>query len=432
VYSKTVLDNGIRVVTETIPEMRSVAMGFLVDVGPCDETPDQRGLAHLVEHLMFQGTSSRDAMQIARLMDSSGGQMGAFTAKDYTCYFATVLDDYRTYVLDLMGDILLNSTFPPEKLEREKSAILREIDAGYDAPDEHVHTLLKNFIWKDHPLGQPVAGQPETVKEFTREDVIYFVHQHYQPDRLIVAAAGNVEHDDFVAQVRDAFWRMLGQSLPRVRTEPVYHAGIQIKHLPVSQAYFSIGLRALPYLHQDRYGLHILNNIIGGGISSRLFRRIREEQGLVYNIGTEYHAYRDGGLLVVEGSTTPECLMSVLALTLVELWQLATGEEPVDDDELWKAKMHIRGHHLIESENTNSCMSRLATQEFYFGQHIPADEILAQIESVDGSKLQQLASDTLVDALSNVTIAIVGPETEHYSISSVTELLASFDINGET
>jgi predicted Zn-dependent peptidase len=425
-YEKTTLQNGIRVVTDTMPHVRSIAVGILIGAGPRDEAPGQSGLAHLTEHLMFQGTSSRDAMQIARLMDVAGGHMGAFTARDYTCYHATVLDDYRTYALDLLGDILLNSIFPTENLEREKEAILREIAAGHDAPDDRAHTLLKALAWPAHPLGRPITGHPDTVRALTREDVIYFVHEHYLPDRIIIAAAGNVKHQDFVAQVRDAFWRMLGQSKPTASHRPTYRAGVTVNHVPVSQAYFSLGIQAYPYTHPNRYGLHILNNVLGSGISSRLFRRIREERGLVYHIGSEYHAYRDDGMWVVEGSTAPEYLMTVLCLTLVEMWKLATMAEPVDDEELWKAKMRIHGQHLIAAEDTHTRMSRLATQEFYFGRHIPSDEVLAQIKGIDCQMLRRLSSEDLIDAMRQATVAIVGPEVpQQYTVEAVEELLTS-------
>ena len=426
-YQKTTLENGIRIVTETNPAVRSVAIGILIDAGPRDEIPEQRGLAHLVEHAMFQGTSSRDAKQIAHFMDVGGGNMGAFTGRDYTCYFATVLDDYRTYALDLLGDILLNAIFPAEVLEKEKAAILRELDADLDTPYKRVNMLLKASIWPDHPLGYPILGYPETIRNLTREDVIYFAHKHYLPDRMIVAAAGNLEHQDFVAQVRDAFWRLQGKSGLLVSTPPTYQSGVTIEHTPVSQAYFALGMRAYPYAHPDRYALHILSNILGGGISSRLYQGMREKQGLVYNIGSEYQAYRDGGILVVGGSTAPECLKEVLTLTLREIWQLITGEKPVNDEELWKAKMHIRGQHLIASESTNTCMSRLATQELYFGRRISTEEVLTQIESVDGGMLQRVANDILDEAFGQAMIAAVGPEaTEHYCASSISELLAGF------
>ena len=426
-YQKSTLENGVRVVTESKPGLRSVSIGILVDTGPRDETPDKSGLAHLVEHLMFCGTSSRSATQIARLMDEAGGNMGAFTARDYTCYSATVLDDYFTYALDLLGDLLLNSIFPPESLESEKNAILREIDSTRDMPAEQAHSLLKAYAWPDHPLGRCITGRPETVKSLTREDVIFFVHEHYLPDRIIVAAAGNVNHQDFVAQVRDAFWRLIGQSRPTSEHLPKYQSGTIIDPKPVSQAYFSLGIQTLPYADPNRYGLHVLNNILGGGISSRLFRRIRDKRGLVYYIGSEYYAYRDDGMLVVEGCTAPENTLQVLGMVLSEVRKLFSGEEPVDEEELWKAKMHIRGQHLISGEISNTRMNRLATQELYFGRRIPDEDILAQIDALETPMLQRLADSVLREALGRATIAVVGPEApDHYQSSSIERLLSDY------
>jgi len=426
-YNKSTLENGIRVVTKTMPELRSISMGVLINASLRNETPNKSGLAHLVEHVMFSGTSSRNSTQIAQFMDEAGGHMGAFTARDYTCYFATVLDDYRTYALDLLGDILLNSIFPSDNLEKEKSAILREINTESDMPGQRAHALLRAQAWPDHPLGRSIGGRPETIKGLTRENVIYFVHEHYLPDRFIIAAAGNLEHEDFVAQVRDAFWRMMGQSQPAVETPPVYQSGAIIEHMPVSQTYFSLGIRAFPYANPDRYRLHVLNNVLGGGISSRLFRRIRMEQGLAYQIGSEYHAYYDDGMLVVEGCTAPENFLQVLDLAMDELWKLFNANELLNEEELWKAKMQIRGQHLISGENTNTQMSRVATQELYFGGHIPDEEILAQIESINIQTLQRFAGDALRDSLSQATVAVVGPEAaDHYNTSQIAELFSAY------
>jgi predicted Zn-dependent peptidase len=431
-YFKTILENGIRVVTESMSGHRSISMGILIDAGPSDEALEQSGLAHLVEHAVFCGTSSRNATQIARLMDEAGGHLGAFTARDFTCYSATVLDDYFTYALDLLGDVLLNSIFPPESLEREKTAIFREIESAGDMPSERAHDLLKGFAWSDHPLGRSIAGRPDTIKLMTREDVIYFVHEHYSPDRIIVAAAGNVDHEDFVAQVRDAFWRMIGNSLPIATTSPVFHPGVVLENMPVSQVYFSLGIRACPYADPGRYGMHVLNNILGGGISSRLFRRVRESQGLVYHISSEYHAYRDDGMLVVEGCSAPDNILQVLELVLDELWKLISAKEPVDEEELWKAKMHIRGQHLISGENTNTRMNRLASQELYFGRHIPDEDILAQIDEIQTQKLQSLANDILHGGFSQTAVAVVGPEdADHYQSSSINNLFEHYQYNLE-
>ena len=431
-YQKSTLENGIRVVTDTMSGHRSISMGILIDAGPFDEAPEQSGLAHLVEHSVFCGTSSRNATQIARLMDEAGGHLGAFTARDFTCYSATVLDDYFTYALDLLGDILLNSIFPPESLEREKTAILREIESAGDMPSQRAHDLLKDFAWPDHPLGRSIAGRPETVKRMTRADVIYYVHEHYLPDRIIVAAAGNVDHEDFVAQVQDAFWRMMGKSLPVAKAAPTFQPGVVLENMPVSQVYFSLGIRTCPYADPARYGMHVFNNILGGGISSRLFRRVRESQGLVYHISSEYHAYRDDGMLVVEGCTAAQNILQVLELVLDELWKLTSAREPVDEEELWKAKMHIRGQHLISGENTHTCMNRLASQELYFGRHIPDEDILAQIDEIQTQKLQFLADDILQEGFSQTALAVVGPQApEQYQFTSIKNLFENFQYKRE-
>jgi predicted Zn-dependent peptidase len=407
---KSVLDNGIRVVTQAMAGARSVSMAVLAEAGPQQEGEHQAGLAHLVEHAMFLGTGSRDAAAIARWMDMGGGSMGAFTSRDYTCYFATVLDDYRTYALDLLGDILLNSVFPAESLERAKATILHEINGSRDAPEERVHDLLKETAWAGHPLGRPVCGHPQGVAALTREDVIYFVHRFYLPDRLIVAAAGNLEHRDFVAQVRDAFWRLLGESEPVPHRPAAHRPGLAMEPMALSQTYFCLGLPAPRYDHPQRYALHLIDNVLGGGISSRLYRRLREDRGLAYRISSTYHAYRDAGMLVIQGSTAPKHVVEGLALACAELRALAACREPIGAEELWKAKMHLRGQHLLAGEDTHTRMSRLATQELYFGRAIPEAEVLAQIDALDPDGVGEETRAWLSEALKDATLAVVGPE----------------------
>ena len=424
-YQKSTLENGVRVVTERIPGSRSVSIGVLVEAGSIDDEAQKSGLAHLTEHMLFQGTGSRSASEIARQMDLGGGLIGGFTTRDYTCYTATVLDDYYTYTLELFGDLLLNSTFPVENLSREKEAILNEIAAGYDNPRERLHERLVGHVWSGKPLGQSITGQPATVKGLSREDLIFFVHTAYLPDRIIVAAAGNVDHDDFVAQVRDGFWRMLGDGLPRQTLLPAFNPGVVIEHHPVSQVYFSIGLPGLTYADPQRYSLYMLNSLLGGGISSRLYRRLREERGLVYDIGSEFFPYRDDGLFVIEGSTMPEYLMAVLAITLNEVRKLVLGEEPVDEEELWKTRLHLRGRHMVATESSHTVMSRLATQESYFKRYLSSEEVLAEIDRVDLAGINSFCQSQLKHALGHTAIAVVGPEAQHhYSVGSVNELLA--------
>lgn len=421
------LNNGIRIATESVPGSQSVSIGVLIDAGPQDDPAGKWGLAHFTEHAFFQGTSNRDAVDISRLMDVAGGQMGAFTGRDYTCYYANVLSDYCPYALDLLGDILLNSTFPKHNLEREKQAILHEIDNACDNPYDRIHALLKEHVWPNSAVGRSILGTRESVQSFTREDVIYFAHNQYLPDRMIIAASGNLNHDHFVAQTQDAFWRMLGTSLPR-KPEPCQaRGGVVLDHASVSQAYFALAIPTANYTDENRYFLHLLNCLLGGGMSSRLFYSLREERGLVYHIQSEVHAYRDAGLLVIEGSTNPEQLLQVLSLILRELHQLASFDKPVDAEELWKAKMQIRGQHLLASECLHTRMSRILTQELYFGRRIPDESILDAVDSIDFHALRDYATEELFPSLADVGVAVIGPPTLPISTrQEIEELIGEF------
>lgn len=421
-YFKSKLENGLRVVTNSMPRVRSIAIAVLVDTAIADEPDNQNGLAHLVEHMLFRGTANRNSIQIARFMDEAGGQMGGFITRDYTCFTATVLDDYRTFAIELLGDLFLNSLFLKDDVQREKRTIIQEIQTIFDSPSQRADQNLKAHIWKDHYLGKSIDGYPEMVAALTRDDVVNFFRSNYLADRICIAAAGNVEHEDFVAQAEDAFWRMDGKSLPRKIEKTKFNPGITIEHLPLSQVYFSIGIRAFSYAHRQRYNVHVANKILGGGISSRLFRRIREERGLVYDISSEYHAYRADGLIVVEASTSPDYFMDVITLTLTEIYNMFSGRQPIDDDELWKAKMQIRGQHLISSESSHTQMSRLATQELYFSNHISSEEILKAIDEITAETVKKVL-DTLRPTLSNTAISVVGPNApDHYDESTLDSL----------
>jgi predicted Zn-dependent peptidase len=425
-YQKTTLENGIRVITEQIDISNAVSIGVLIETGPRDEPINKCGVAHLSEHLMFQGTSNRDALQIARMMDGAGGYMGGFTSRDYTCYSATVLSDYTTYVLDLLGDILVNSIFPEESVTKEKESVLCEIEAAQDQPSVRVAHLLRSTRWPNHSLGQPVAGYNHTVNKLTREDIIYFVHQNYLPNKIIIAASGKINHQHFINQTRDAFWRMIGEKPPLSYRLPETELKIVTESLPVSQAYFSLGIRACPYVDSNRYLLHVLNKIIGGGISSRLFRTIREEKGLVYDISSEYLAYFEDGILIVEGSTIPEYLQTVLEQIILELKKLFSYEVPIDDEELLIAKTHLKGQHIISGENVDTRMNRLATQELYFQRYIPSNEITEAIETVELDALRNLVQTTLYTNLSNATLSVVGPSIDdHFSRDKLINILTS-------
>lgn len=391
-FRRTVLENGLRIVTEHVPTTQAASIGVLIECGSRDESESESGLAHLCEHLLFQGTSSRSALQIARQMDFAGGQIGGFTTRDYTCLHAVVLADHVYYALDLIGDVLLNSTFPEDALAREKSAILRELEGGQDVPSLRVLELLKRSAWPQHPLGRPIAGTAEAVMGHTREDLIYFFHRNYTPNRILVAAAGNINHDDFVADCRDAFWRLMGESERPPLVEPVFHPGVSMEVITSSQTYFALGVPAPSYTHCDRVATHLLTGVLGTGYSSRLFRRLREETGFVYDVHAEYNAYSEAGLILIEGATHPDHAQEAVEVALGAWDGLVSGSEPIEDEELVGAKNRLRSQHLISSGDVYTRMCRLATQEFYFGRPLAGEDIPSEIEAATIASVQAEAA----------------------------------------
>lgn len=403
---KTTLENGVRVVTQSMPGVRSAAIGVLVGVGSSNEPPSQSGIAHLCEHLVFQGTSNRSARDIALLMDGAGGQVGGFTGRDYTCYFAVVLDEHSTYAIDLLGDVLLNPVLSEEAIERERRAIGNEIRTLADQPERLAHQLMKARAWPEHPLGRPVTGDLESLETLTREDLIYFLQESYSPDRLVVAAAGRVDHRDFVAQARDAFWRLLSRNpLPRPAPAPG-GSGVQVLEGNCHQAYFSLGIPAPAYDSDERYGVHLLCEVLGGGLSSRLFHVLRETDGSVYDISATYESFRSGGLIVLEGSTDPAILEEVVARALQVAVDLLTWREPLDAEEELRAKTRLRAQIALAGESPHSVMSRLLTQEFYLERHETEEEMAAAITEWSPTSLARLAR-SLAAGLHHLSLAVV-------------------------
>jgi predicted Zn-dependent peptidase len=392
-FAKSTLENGLRIVTESIPGARSVSIGVVVECGSRDEHPDEAGLAHLCEHMVFQGTCNRNARELSRDMDAIGGEISAFTTRDYTCYYATVQDEYSFHALDLLGDILLNPTFPEEELEREKNCISREIESGIDHPMRRAQDLLLASIWPGHALGRPVAGEIDHVRRHTRDDAIYFYHRHYVPERMIIAAAGNLDHEDFVAQTRDVFWRLLGEEPLNPAQRPVFASGLRCETSASHQSYMSLAID-----------------------HSRLFQQLRENSGLVYDVSSQYIAYRDAGLLRIELATEPSEQRAALQAVVETIADLATWKKPIDDAELWRAKLQLRSQYLIASEMVHTRMSRLASQETYFGTPFQAEAIPDAIGKVDLKTLRRLATGKLLPSFANLAAVVVSP-------SNVSDLL---------
>jgi predicted Zn-dependent peptidase len=402
---KTVLENGIRVLSQRMDGARSVSVGVLVDVGSKDEGPSERGYAHLLEHMLFQGTTERDSRTIAEMMEIGGGAIGAFTARDYTVYHATVLDDYLPFALEVLGDMLGNSILPADALQRQQSVILNEIASRDDAL-ETANDRLKSTLWPDHPLGYPTVGVKDSIQQVTRERLAQFMQQHYTSDNLIMAAAGNVEHDHLAAQAQDCLWQMRRGSQRSVLAAPESHLGtMHIENRDLPQVTFALGWPAPAYTSLDRYAWHVFSALLGGGTTSRLYRRLREDLGLVYHAAAQYHAYGTAGALVVEGATLPQTLVSTLANILIEVFRLS--EDPITADEHHRTVQSLVSQHLISGDSAYVRMSRLAMQELYFERALCSDEVVAGLRAQPVESVRQIAQSICMLGLPAITL--VGP-----------------------
>ena len=388
-YRKSILPDGIRVITERMPHVRSVAVGIWVDTGSRNEPESRGGVSHLIEHLVFKGTSSRTGEEIARAIDSVGGQMDAFTAKEHTCFYVSVLDEHLPLATDLLSDILLRPLFGAEDIEREKSVVLQEIRMAEDTPDDLVHDLFAARIWPEHPLGRPILGRREVVQSFSRENILDHFREEYCPERIIIAVAGNVEHGRVVELFGERFNGFLRRPVPRDGAPPVLTPGLEVvEKKSLEQVHLVVGF---PGLHQgapERYALYLLNDVIGGGLSSRLFQEVRERQGLVYSIYSGTQAYRDTGVMYISAATDPQNFSKVLKSILKEV--RALKKDGISTNELRRAKDHLKGNLMLSLESTSSRMNRLARQELSFGAFFSLDEMLKAIDQVREEEVQSL------------------------------------------
>ena len=396
-FTKTVLDNGIRILSEEMPNARSVSLGIWVENGSRHEPRHQNGISHFIEHLLFKGTDRRSAAQIAEEMDSVGGVLNAFTAKEHTCYYAKVLDENLPVAIDLLTDIFLHSVFDREEIERERSVILQEISQAEDTPDDYVHDLFNLDLFKDHPLGRPICGQAATVLKFSREDFLDFVRDRYLPGRVIVAASGHVSHEKLV---REMDQRLGGKNLEfriqdsefRVGDSPKLQSGIFQHSKPLEQVHLCLGVAGIHQTHPLRYAAYILNTILGGGMSSRLFQEIREKRGKAYSIYSFLASYRDVGYLGVYAGTSLEWAEEVVDLMVREMGRLAAGE--IGEEELQRTKSQLVGNMILGLESTDSWMSHITRNEIYFGKAISVEEISSGVRSVSRADIVDLARAT--------------------------------------
>src|ERR1700723_42874 len=402
---KTVLSNGLLVLTESMPHLRSVSMGAWVGSGGRDETAEVNGISHFVEHMVFKGTTSRSAQQIAREVDTIGGNLDAFTGKEMVCFNIKVLDENVPPALDVLADLVLHPTFTPEELDREKGVILEEIKMDEDNPDYLVNEIFTQNFWKGDALGRPILGTAKTVKSFNQQVVFDFYAGRFTPSNMVFSAAGNLEHDAFVAQVEKEFSSLTASSnsvLPKVDApKATPHITLKRKKA-LEQVQFCLGVPAPPVNDSRRYAVYLLNTMLGGGMSSRLFQTIREDQGLAYSIYSEMNPFRDTGSLCVYAGTSVANTQKVLQLTLNELRRLK--EETVSDVELKRAKDQLKSNMVIGLESSGSRMANLARQQMYFGRFFGVDEIMDGIEAVTIAEVQGLAQELFQPELMALTL----------------------------
>jgi predicted Zn-dependent peptidase len=389
---REVLPNGLTVITEQMQHIRSISIGIWVKTGSRDEDPEWNGISHFVEHMVFKGTKHRSAEDIARQVDSIGGNMDAFTAKECVCFNMKVLDEHLPIAMDVLSDLVLNPIFNDQDISRERGVILEEIKMDEDSPDYLVHEIFTQNFWKDHPLGKPILGTKDTVKRFERDPVREFYNQRFSPGNLIICAAGHLVHQEFVDLVKRHFQQMQPVKNGFHSSQPKIVPRIIMRNKKaLEQVQICVGVPSHPIAHAKRNASYILNTVLGGGMSSRLFQKIRERQGLVYAIYSDLNPYRDTGCLSVYAGTSRESASKVVQSVVSEFRNLKS--EPIPAEELRRAKDQLKGSLMLSLESSTARMSNLARQEMYYDHFVTMDELLEKIEGVTTDDLQQLANE---------------------------------------
>lgn len=387
---RTVLPNGLIVLTERMDHLRSVAMGVWTKSGSRCEPAETNGISHFVEHMLFKGTRSRSAQTIAREMDAIGGNLDAFTGKETICFNVKSLSDHVPVALDVLADLVLNPVFAPPDIERERGVILEEIKIDEDNPDILVQELFTQSFWKGHPLGWPILGTTETVGRLSRQQLFEYHEGRFHGGNMIFSAAGHLDHDKFVEAVSEKFSSLqLGEPLTEL-SAPEPSARIVLRNKKaLEQVQICMGVPAPPITDENRYSALVMNTVLGGGMSSRLFQTIREERGMAYSIYSDLSPYRDTGTLCVYAGTSAGKALDVVNLVLAEFRNLK--ETPLSEEELKRAKDQLKGNILLGLESSNSRMANLARQEMYFHKFFTVEELIAHIDAVDAARVQAMA-----------------------------------------
>lgn len=402
---RATLPNGLRIVTEAMPYVRSVSLGVWIASGSRSEQGAENGLSHFIEHMVFKGTKNRSAEDIARSVDSVGGGLDAFTSKELVSFNAKVLDEHLPIALDILADLVLNPLFREEDIEKEKSVILEEIKMEADQPEFVLHEMFISNFWKGQALGKPILGTKETVKKFTHQMLLDYYKRVYSPKNILITAAGNLDHENIVRLVEEKFAGLRESAGPAPHPLPKSYAPIMLKKKEsLEQVHIAIGVPAYPLAHELRFPLYVLNTVLGGGMSSRLFQDIREKQGLAYAVYSELNLFSDTGCLTVYAGTAVETAKQVVTSVIQEFRRLK--HDLIGEDELRRAKDHLKGSLMLGLESTSSRMSNLARQEIYFDRFLTLDEMLENIESVGRDQVRDIAEEFF--QAENVALAMLG------------------------
>jgi predicted Zn-dependent peptidase len=401
----TTLKNGIRVISEEMPHVRSVSLGVWIKTGSRRETSAENGISHFIEHMLFKGTKNRSAEDIARSVDSIGGGLDAFTAKEMVSYSTKVLDEHLPLAFDVLADMVRHPLFREEDIEKEKGVILEELKMEVDNPEYLLHDLFSSNFYKDHPLGKPIIGTKDTVRAFDRQMIQDYYQRYYSPSNILITAAGNLNHERLVELARGHFedLRVNGTLSPEIA--PVPHARLVFRNkTSLEQTHLYMGVPAYPFSHELRFACYALNTILGGGMSSRLFQNIREKQGLAYAVYSELAMYHDTGCMAIYAGTAVETASQVIQSIVKELRDVK--ENLVPAEELRRAKDNLKGSFMLGLESTSSRMSNLARQELHFQRFFSLDEMIEKIEAVTAQQIREIAREFFHSK--NITLAVLG------------------------
>lgn len=413
--NKTILENGIRILTRKMPYVRSVSMGVWVNVGARDETSAENGLSHFIEHMIFKGTMKRTAFEIAKEFDAIGGNTNAFTSMEYTCYHAKVIDTHLEIMTDILSDIFLNSVFDPKEIEKERPVIFQEVGMVEDSPEEYVHLLSGRAYWGDNTLGQSVLGTRENIVRFDAETIIEFFHRLYQPERIVISASGNLDHDRFVDLVGPAFESVRpGNGFPE-RLTPTGCSRVDIHYKELEQVHVCMGTKGISITDPRRYAFSLINTILGGNMSSRLFQEIRERRGLAYAVYSFISSYVDTGIFGAYAGVDPKNVIETIELILKEMRKLKRRR--VDKTELHNAKEYTKGSLLLASESVDNQMVRLAQNEIHFGRYVPLHEVVDKIEAVTVDDILDLGESLF--QTNQLALTMLGPVNDNKSYENM-------------